>query len=290
MMCDPYQLDESTGVRIPPEPVHHREQEYNSQGHEVLAAMQRDHFWYRGRHRFLLHAVNQWAVPHFPHESSPRVIDLGGGCGGWVRYLAEGSPWIAPELAMGESSAHALALAAQPLPSHAQLYQTDLLNLQWTDRWDCAFLLDVLEHIPDHQAALRQIQQAMAPGGLLFVTVPALNAFWSYVDEVGYHQRRYQVKDFTSLAPSTGWKLLDCRYFMFFLSPLLWFSRAIQARKVQPLTFDERLKLAQKGDAVPPFLVNQGLAAIFASETPIGHHLKFPWGTSILAVLQKPEA
>ncbi|MEI7861238.1 MAG: class I SAM-dependent methyltransferase [Planctomycetota bacterium] len=287
MLLDPYRLDETTGILVPPTRVCHREQDYDSRGHDRLAAMQRDHFWYQGRHRFLLHAVRKWALPHFPPDSSPRVIDLGGGCGGWVRYLAAASPWLAAELALGDSSAHALGLAAGFLPTSTLRFQTDILDLQWTDRWDCAFLLDVLEHISDHEGALHGIRQAVAPGGLLFVTVPALKTFWSYVDEVGHHQRRYQVGDFAPLAHATGWELLDCRYFMFFLSPLLWLQRSSQARAVGQLTSDQRLELAQKGDEVPPWLINQGLGVIFASETPIGHLFRFPWGTSILAVMRK---
>ncbi len=287
MLLDPYRLDERTGIRVPPHRVSHRDQDYDSRGHDRLAAMQRDHFWYRGRHRFLLHAVRKWGLPHFPTDSSPRVIDLGGGCGGWVRYLADASPWLTPELALGDSSAHALDLATGSLPLSTLRFQTDILDLQWTNRWDCAFLLDVLEHIQDHEGALRGIRRAVAPGGLLFVTVPALKAFWSYVDDVGNHQRRYQVGDFAPLAQSTGWELLDCRYFMFLLSPLLWLRRSSQGRAVGQLTSDQRLELAQKGDEVPPWLINQGLWAIFASETPIGHLVRFPWGTSILAVMRK---
>jgi SAM-dependent methyltransferase len=287
MLRDGYRLDETSGIRVPPNPVCHREQAYDSRGHDRLAAMQRDHFWYRGRHRFLLHAVRKWAMPPFPPDSSPRLIDLGGGCGGWVRYLAEASPWLTPELALGDSSAHALHKAAESLPPSTLRFQTDVLDLQWTDRWNCAFLLDVLEHIPDHERALRQIRRAVAPGGLLFVTVPALTAFWSYVDEAGHHQRRYHVGDFASLAQSTGWDLLDCRYFMFFLSPLLWLRRSMQARTVGQLTSDERLEAAQAGDEIPPWLINQGLSAVFATETPLGHFVRFPWGTSILAVMRK---
>lgn len=290
MQWDPYRLDASGGIRVPPNPVCHREQDYDSRGYHRLAAMQRDHFWYRGRHRFLLRAVRKWALPRFPSDSSPRLIDLGGGCGGWVRYLADASPWLAPQLALGDSSAHALTLAAESLPPTTVRFQTDILDLQWTDRWDCAFLLDVLEHVADHEGALCEIRRAVAPGGLLFITVPALRAFWSYVDEVGHHQRRYHVEDFTRLAHSTGWDLVDCRYFMFFLSPLLWLRRSMQSRSVGQMTTDERLVSAQKGDEVPPWLVNEGLAAIFASETPLGHLVRFPWGTSILAVLQRPGA
>jgi SAM-dependent methyltransferase len=190
-------------------------------------------------------------------------------------------------LALGDSSAQALQKAAESLPPSTLRFQTDVLDLQWTDRWDCAFLLDVLEHIPDHEGALRQIRRAVAPGGLLFVTGPALTAFWSYVDEVGHHQRRYHVGDFVALAQSTGWELLDCRYFMFLLSPLLWLRRSMAARTVRQLTSDQRLEAAQKGDEIPPWLINQALSGVFASETPLGHRVRFPWGTSILAVMRK---
>lgn len=287
-MWDPYRLDESTGIRTPPNPVRHRDLEYDPRGHERLAAMQRDHFWYRGRRRFLLHAVRKWAVPRFPRDSVPRVIDLGAGGGGWIRHLAESSPWSGAEWAIADSSAGSLRSAAGSLPAHAGRYHADVLDLQWSDRWDCAFLLDVLEHLPDHEGALREIARAVAPGGLLFVTVPAMQAFWSYVDEVGHHRRRYHVADFAPLARDTGWRLLDCRYFMFFLSPLLWWSRSRRGRAVERMTFDERLASAQRGDAVPPAPLNLALSAVFAGETPLGHRVRFPWGTSLLAVMEKP--
>ena len=75
---------------------------------------------------------------------------------------------------------------------------------------------------------------------------------------------------------------------MFLLSPLFWISQALNQRKVRDLTPDERLLLAQQGDATPGRLSNALLAAVFAAETPMGHRLPFPWGTSLLAVLEKP--
>jgi len=272
---------------VPRVPVIHRDDQYDTRGHDVLLAMQRDHFWYRGRHRFLLRAVRRWALPRFPGDSRPRAIDLGGGCGGWILYLADHAVWPGAELALSDSSAHALRLAAPLLPPDVGLYQADLLDLQWHDRWDCVFLLDVLEHIADHEAALREIRGAVAPGGLLFVTVPALMSFWSFVDEAGHHQRRYVRSDFSRLAEATGWSLLDDRYFMFFLSPLLWLNRAVNDRKVRRLTPDQRLRLAQQSDSMPARPVNETLAAVFSAESPLGHMLHFPWGTSLLAVLEK---
>ena len=200
------------GIYVPPIPVVHRDDEYDSRAFQMLREMQREHFWYRGRHRFLLHSVHQFVA-----GSSPcRFIDLGSGCGGWVQYLDQHKRFPIAELALGDSSRIALEFAGEILSPAISRYQIDLLNLQWRDRWDVAFLLDVLEHMPDDEAALRQIRDAMAPGGLLFITVPALNFFWTWNDEVAHHQRRYRRSDFRILADRCGYRLRDARYFMFF--------------------------------------------------------------------------
>jgi SAM-dependent methyltransferase len=77
------------------------------------------------------------------------------------------------ELALADSSAEALRMAAEVLAAGTSTYQVDLLALPWRERWDDAFLLDVLEHIPEQEEALRQVHRSLAPGGLLLVTVSA---------------------------------------------------------------------------------------------------------------------
>ncbi len=280
---DPYRVQ--NGIATPPVPVAHRDDEYDSSAFAVLFAMQRDHFWYRGRHRFLLEALRRHLRGR--DASALRMIDCGGGCGGWVAYLAQHGKINAAELALADSSRTALEMAGSVLPATARRYQIDLLNLQWRQRWDVMFLLDVLEHIPDHEAALQQARDALRPGGLLFVTVPALRFFWSWNDEVVHHQRRYSRADFRALAPKTGFRLRDARYFMFFLSPLLLASRAAAGAKVPNMTEAKRRELMENMHRVPGPLVNNTLAAFFAAETPLGHWLPFPWGTSLLAVLEK---
>jgi SAM-dependent methyltransferase len=277
---------EENGIYLPPTAVQHREAEYHSQAFDVLRDMQERHFWYRGRHRFLLHAVKRFAPNLSAHPQ--RVIDLGGGCGGWVSYLGDANPFAMSELGLTDSSPTALAISRDRLPRSVKLFHADLLNLQWQNRWDVAFLLDVLEHIPDDVAALRQIHTALAPGGLLFVTVPALQAFWSWNDELIGHQRRYTTRELGTLAADAGFELLDARYFMFFLSPLLFVSRLLQKGKVKTLSDAQRWQLADAMHKVPAMPINSALSAVFGAETPLGHWTSFPWGTSLLAVLRKP--
>jgi len=150
------------------------------------------------------------------------------------------------------------------------------------------FLLDVLEHVPEDRAALLQIREALTPGGLLFVTTPALRMFWTHNDEIVGHQRRYARRDYRRLAAATGLELLDCRYFMFFLSPLLLANRLLKALKRPWQSPCDPWQEIEQTHRLPHPLLGTLLTTIFAAETPLGHWIPFPFGTSILAVLRRP--
>ena len=281
MISDSYRVAED-GILEPVIPIQHRDDEYPEDGFATLWAMQERHFWYRGRHRFLLHALDR----HGRHGRGPlAAVDLGGGVGGWVRYLADRRTGQYHPLALADSSRTALRMAGGMLPAGFERYQIDLMNLGWRDHWDVAFLLDVIEHLPDDLEAMRQARAALKPGGLLFVTTPALQQFWSYNDELAHHLRRYTRADFARLGKQAGLQLCDARYFMFLLSPLYWLAR--QGKGIEDMTQEQRTELMHKTHQVPSALLNLPLTAIFAAETALGHWLRFPWGTSVLGVFRK---
>jgi SAM-dependent methyltransferase len=277
-----YQLSPA-GIFEPHIPVAHRDDEYDQAGFDTLWDMQERHFWYRGRQRFLLKALDRFK----PKTHSPlRAIDLGGGVGGWVRYLADRRSEHFQRIVLSDSSQVALTMAGQILPPGVDRYQIDLMSLGWKDEWDIAFMLDVIEHIPDDIRAVSQATKALKPGGLLFVATPAFQQFWSYNDDFANHLRRYTRSDFKAIAKQTGLKLLDSRYFMFFLSPLYLLSRLKPGFK--KLSQAEKRKVVEDQHRVPVAQLNEALTAVFAAETPLGHWLSFPWGTSVLGVFQKP--
>lgn len=273
----------SEGIYVPSIHVSHRHEDYDEAGFETLRDMQERHFWYRGRHRFLLDSVNSF-LPSTDRKLS--AIDLGGGAGGWLQFLGNNLPNRFAPLALADSSLVALKLAATVLPHHVKRYQIDLMQLHMHDQWDVAFLLDVIEHIPDDLKVLQQAHDCLKPGGYLFVTTPAFPKFWSYNDDMVHHQRRYCRSDFVRLALQSGLVLCDARYFMFYLSPLYLLSRIKPG--FSKMTPAEKRAIILKQHKVPFAPINNLLSAIFALESPIGHRLNFPWGTSILGVFKKP--
>lgn len=268
------------GIYRSPTPVDHRDTEYDQRAFDTLWRMQEKHFWYRGRHRFLLAALSRL---HRSSQPAGTAIDLGGGVGGWIRYLHDHYHGRFTKLALADSSERALHMAAGVLPADVARYHIDLMNLGWEGQWDCAFLLDVIEHLPDDVRAVQQAACSLKSGGYLFITTPALPQFWSYNDEIANHLRRYTRRDFADLARAADLELCDARYFMFLLSPLYWLTRKTADRMSQ----DRKIAMADKTHQVPGVVINGILSMIFAAETPLGHQLHFPWGTSVLGIFRK---
>ncbi len=280
--------DQGNGLFLPKEDVRHREDEYPSSAFRALLEMQAKHFWYAGRHRFILNILETYVrLMKADQNRTLTGIDLGGGCGGWVQFLQHRSPHTFKELALGDSSIQALEYAADVVGPAVPRYQIDLLDLPWENRWDVVFLLDVLEHIPEDVQAMKQVLKALRPGGIAIITTPALRQFWTYNDDLAKHVRRYSRREFSNLARDCGLELSLSRYFMFFLSPLLYLSRlkSPDIARMSPAEINAHLEQTHR---VPSPAINGLLRSIFSMETPLGALIPFPWGTSILGVFRRP--
>jgi SAM-dependent methyltransferase len=88
-------------------------------------------------------------------------------------------------------------------------------------RFDLVLALDVIEHVEDDRALLRNvIARRVQPGGRVLVTVPAFQALFSDHDRALHHYRRYTVSELRSAAADAGLDVLDDGYvFMSLLAP-----------------------------------------------------------------------
>jgi len=93
--------------------------------------------------------------------------------------------------------------------------------------FDTVMLLDVIEHIEDDKAALRELRNSdsVTPGAVFIITVPAFSALFSSHDRKLGHYRRYTASRLCRLAGESGTEIIDYGYF--FVS--LLFARILQA-------------------------------------------------------------
>lgn len=233
---------------------------------ELHSRIERVHWWFTGRRAILRAALSRFLAP------PARILEVGCGTGGNLEMLGE-----LGEVVGMDSSPLAVERAAEstglrvvtgslpgPLP---ELFPLDAI---------CCF--DVLEHIEDDREALRALHPILRPGGLLFVTVPALPWLWSRHDESFGHKRRYLRRDLEELLGRAGYSVRYCSYFCSLLLPL-----------VAPVRLANRLLHVEGGTdfSVPTLGVNRALHAIFAAEARLLFDRSLPLGSSLLAVAER---
>ena len=103
----------------------------------------------------------------------------------------------------------------------------------FTGRFDHVFAFEVLEHIEDDLAALRQWAGWLKPGGHLLLSVPAHMRLWTARDTWSGHVRRYERDELRARLQDAGFEIeaFDC--YGFPLTNLSeWISAPIFARQV----------------------------------------------------------
>jgi SAM-dependent methyltransferase len=77
---------------------------------------------------------------------------------------------------------------------------------------DYAYSLNVLEHIEDDAAAMRELFRILRPGGRLLIYVPAFQALFSSMDRKVGHFRRYRLRHLCRIITCAGFDVLQRTY------------------------------------------------------------------------------
>ena len=81
---------------------------------------------------------------------------------------------------------------------------------------DLVYSLNVLEHIKDDLATIKNIYCKLKKDGKVFVYVPAFQCLFSSMDKKVGHYRRYSKDDIRKKFESSGFIIDDCQYADFF--------------------------------------------------------------------------
>ena len=108
------------------------------------------------------------------------------------------------------------------------LLQFDLTQCPLPDCFaDVVILLNVLEHIDDHEAAAAQLFRIMRPGGAVIIEVPAGSSLYDVYDRVLMHHRRYDLPDLVDLLERSGFIIERRSHLGFFLFPGFYLSKRL---------------------------------------------------------------
>ena len=237
------------------------------------------HWWFATR----TWAIEAW-LQQLPTHRDLQILDVGCGAGNMIHHL---SPY---------GRVRGIEVDARPVKM-AQARGYDVRQADATRRipfddatFDLVTALDVIEHVNDDVAILRESYRVLKPGGHVLVTTPAFQWLWSYNDELNAHKRRYSARELGARFAQSKLRVRRMSYNFFLVFPLaagmiLLRNRLERRAKLKSHHFDED---AYQVDMEPtsPFL-NTILRGVGHVEASLIGMINFPYGTSLIALAQK---
>jgi hypothetical protein len=148
-----------------------------------------------------------------------------------------------------------------------------------------AGLFDVLEHLPDDAGSLVGVHRLLAPGGRLYLTVPAYQWLWSPEDELSGHCRRYTLEGLRRVVERAGFQVEFATYFFSFLPLPILAARVVPYR----LGLSRRTELKPSEHVKPDSLAVRLLQPVLRREVERLRDGRAVWcGGSCLLVARKP--
>lgn len=186
-------------------------------GHFALAAVEEASRWFAHRNDVIVDTVRRY-------PPSGVILDVGGGTG----FVALALNRAGFHATLMEPGVRGVASArARAIPTIEAAYQT--LSIPEASL-SAVGMFDVLEHIEDDAAALSSIFRALAPGGRLYLTVPALQALWSSEDVYAGHFRRYSRSLLVECVAAVGFEVDFASCFFGALTAPVFALRALPSR------------------------------------------------------------
>lgn len=214
-----------------------------------------------------------------------KVLDAGCGTGGLIRRLQAHHPdwqWtgidlepIACELARERAGARSTGSG-----QGAEIHRGSITALPFAEgTFDAVVSADVLYHVDDDEAALRQFFRVLRPGGIAVINVPAYRWLWSYHDTATHARRRYERDEVLAKLNAAGFGCAHATHWNALPLPLV-----IVRRKFFPTPAG-----GSDVSLFPAPIEKAFRGAMAAEQAWLKAFGALPFGSSVFAVAQKAE-
>lgn len=233
-----------------------------------MAEEEKSHWWFLGRRVVVFDVVRRYG-------KKGKLLDIGLGTGFNANlfekegYAVDGLDPSPEAIQFAKTIAPNISVIQAPFPSPEIP----------SDTYDVAALLDVVEHLEDDTAALREVHRLLKKDGIALITVPAFMFLWTKHDERAHHFRRYRKHELLCLIRAAGLEPEFVSYYNFFLFPAIALVRFVTKAlgREEGSDFDKS-----------PALLNGLFAFIFGFERLLLRLTPLPFGVSLIAVARKP--
>ena len=240
----------------------------NSEVYSVEAAVKDTHWWFAGRRRLFrrligaLHPGPSWCV-----------LEVGAGTGANLPVLRE--------IGVGRIVACDVSVdALRHSGGSTSVARADAARLPFrSGSIDLLLAADVIEHLDDDGAALREFVRVLRPGGHLVLTVPAFPSLWGPQDIVAQHRRRYGRAALLALLRDADARVTTCFHFNYLLFAPIWMARKVLLAAGVDVTSENEINTT---------LLNRILTGVFFADVDSAPVLKPPFGVSLCVIAAKP--
>jgi len=236
-----------------------RRDTYNEAGAEILDRLAQ-------ARRF-----NAWMADTIAPHVGRRVLEIGAGIGNLTRRLAPGRAlYVASDLDPEHLTRLAARMAHRP---NVRVARVDLGRAEDFEplrgSFDTVICLNVVEHVEDDLAALRNLRAALEPGGRAIVLVPEGQSIYGELDAVLGHWRRYAEEELRAKMQQAGFEVERVFGFNRVTRPGWWLNGRLLKRRTfsraQLWLFDRAVWLWKRVDAWLPW---RGVSLIAIGRNP----------------------
>lgn len=238
-----------------------------------------------GEHHFIDRASRDYTIQQLKQNikiEHPILLEIGCSSGFMLRRLKDSFPTAT--IIGSDVVTEPLQKLAESMPK-TPLFRFDLTHCPLPDNTiDAVVILNVLEHIENDNAALKQIHRILKPGGIMVLEVPAGPHLFDVYDKILMHFRRYKLSDLAKTLGRHHFKILKKSHLGFFIYPGFQFVKKRNKKHLKN-PIHEQTELV-KND-ISKTANNSLLHLLMKTELAIGKFISYPLGIRCLVTCVK---